>query len=126
MLYSEFIENVKCRDNEYNYKVYKTLENLYMINDKLTKTDIYETAKTLVNNDKSQKQVEFENDINARINVYNKDIKYFTDRIDMLKSFFEISTDEQNKIYREDIKRYKTEIKKCKIEIKKLKWVLGL
>ena len=124
MLYSEFVENVGCRENAYNYKVYKALESLYMENDNLTKEDIYKTAKNLVNNSKSQEQIDFEYQMNERIKAYNADIAFYEERISITERFIEISTEEEIKEYKRDIKIYKQEIKKCKQEINKIKWVL--
>lgn len=50
MLYSEFLEGTKAKDNENNYKVYKALESIYMDREELTKDDIYNAAAGLLDN----------------------------------------------------------------------------
>lgn len=50
MLFSEFVENVGCKESAHNFKVYKDLEVMYNNSD-LTKDQIYEYGKKLVNND---------------------------------------------------------------------------
>ena len=49
MLYSEFIEGTGCQDNRHNFKVFQDLEVMYM-NSNLTKEQIYEYGKKLVDN----------------------------------------------------------------------------
>ncbi len=49
MLYSEFVTGTGCKDNEYNYQVYRDLEILYMHSDK-SHFEIYEMGKKLVDN----------------------------------------------------------------------------
>ena len=60
MMYNEFINGTGCKENDHNYKVYKDLEILYMNSD-LTKEQIYEYGKKLVDNSKSEEQINFEN-----------------------------------------------------------------
>lgn len=50
MLYSEFVEGTGCKENMHNFKVYRDLEVMY-INSNLTKEQIYEYGKKLVDND---------------------------------------------------------------------------
>lgn len=49
MLYSEFVTGTGCKDNEYNYQVYRDLEILYMHSDH-SHFEIYEMGKKLVDN----------------------------------------------------------------------------
>lgn len=56
MLYNEFLNNVKCRDNAHNREVYEMLDTLYMNRDDLTKDDIYKSAKSLVDNRLSERE----------------------------------------------------------------------
>lgn len=53
MMYSEFIEGTGCRQNEHNYKVFQNLEAMY-INTDMSKEEIYEYGKKLVDNSKPQ------------------------------------------------------------------------
>lgn len=50
MLYSEFIEGTGCKANMHNFKVYQDLEVMYN-NTTLTKEQVYEYGKKLVDND---------------------------------------------------------------------------
>ena len=58
MLYGEFIEGTGCKDNEHNYKVYCDLEIMCMNSD-MSKAEIYEYGKKLVDNSKSEKRAGF-------------------------------------------------------------------
>ena len=85
MLYSEFIQGTGCKDNEKNYKVYKDLEIMYM-NSNMSKQDIYEYGKKLVDNSKTEQEMQIEAEIKAEIENYkaliedNKEwIKYHED-----------------------------------------------
>lgn len=62
MLYSEFVENVGCRENDHNYRIYKILEAAYM-NDswlgfQLDKAEVYSLAEKLVDNTPSAEELE--------------------------------------------------------------------
>lgn len=59
MLWSEFVEGTGCKDTEHNYNVYKELELIYMNTD-CTKAHIYEMGKKLVDNSKTEEQIEKE------------------------------------------------------------------
>lgn len=126
MLYSEFVENTGCKETEYNYRVYKSLEALYMENDKLTKQDIYNTGKKLVDNSKSEEQIAFENAIKKRIEENRNDIEFYTERINTYSWYMSIATEEEKKAYKDEIKRFKGLIRKAQQEMKKSKWVLSM
>lgn len=125
MLYSEFIENTGCKATDYNYRVYKNLEELYMKNEKLTKEDIYKAGKKLVDNSKSEEQIEFEEKINSRIEILKKDIEWMNQEIEKFKGYIDFWPNEDHKMWKDEITWRKKQIKKDKIEIKNLKWVLG-
>lgn len=83
MLYSEFVENTGCKETDYNYQVYKRLELIYMNDDAVSKQDIYEMGKKLVDNSKTEAEIEFENQIKAeiaghksQIESYKKDLEF--------------------------------------------------
>lgn len=50
MLYSEFIAGTGCKNTSHNFRVYKDLEIMYD-NSGITKEQIYEYGKKLVDND---------------------------------------------------------------------------
>lgn len=125
MLYSEFIDGTRCRDNEHNYKVYKDLEILYMNSD-LSKTDIYEYGKKLVNNEKSEAEIAAENQINAEISEYKTLIQHRKSDIDRLTLYLNECdlTLSETVMYKADIKRYKENIRHYKNMINSLKLIL--
>ncbi len=74
MLYSEFIEGTGCKDNETNYRVYKDLEIMYMNSD-MSKAEIYEYGKKLVDNSKSAAEIEAEAKLAEEIRIREDKIK---------------------------------------------------
>ena len=76
MLYSEFIENTGCKENDHNYKVYKDLEVMYMNSD-ISKAEIYEYGKKLVDNSKSPELVKLEEEVKGEIMLAENDIDYY-------------------------------------------------
>ena len=76
MLYDEFMQGTGCRDNADNYKVYKDLEILYMNSD-LTKEQIYEYGKKLINNALTASQIEWNNDIDEQIAGLQEQVEYY-------------------------------------------------
>ena len=66
MLYSEFVEGTGCRENDHNYKVYKNLEVMYMNSD-MSKQEIYEYGKKLVDNSKSPEELTLEEEVKAEM-----------------------------------------------------------
>lgn len=134
MLWNEFIEGTNCKDTEYNYKVYKNLEELYMINDNLSKTDIYNIGKKLVDNSLTEKEIEFRNRILNNIKESKEEIEYYEKDIDRYEWYIgaietsNVYTDVQKKEYTKDykyqIKWRKREINRLKNTIKFLKYIL--
>lgn len=128
MLWNEFIEGTGCKDNEKNYKVYKDLEIMYMNSD-MTKAEIYEYGKKLVDNSKSEEEIRVENEI-------KEEIQYWKGEVDRLKR---ILTDEQERldywkldgdkemtaICKNSVRYIKDEIKQARAKINALKWVLA-
>ena len=76
MLYDEFLACTGCRDNSDNYKIYKDLEILYMNSD-ITKEQIYEYGKKLVNNALTDAQIAWNADIDARIAKLQEQVDYY-------------------------------------------------
>ena len=74
MMYSEFAENVGCRDNEHNHKVFNDLEVLYMNSD-ISKEEIYEYGRKLVDNSKTDAELEIERNINGQIAELKEQLK---------------------------------------------------
>ena len=80
MLWSEFIEGTGCKDTEKNYNVYKELEVIYMNTD-CSKAHIYEMGKKLVDNSKTEAEVEFERKIKEEIQFYKNEVERFNSEI---------------------------------------------
>lgn len=115
MMYSEFVEGTGCKKNEYNYKVFRDLEIMYMNSD-MTKQEIYEYGKKLVDNSKNHDQIEFEEKIKSEIKEKMEQIEFAKKSIEFYKG---IAGFESSIIY------YKNEIKNLKRVIKGLKWVIA-
>lgn len=114
MLYSEFVEGTGCAENDYNYKVYKDLEVMYMNSD-LTKSQIYEYGKKLVNNEKPTHVIELENQVKAEIKDFKDKIVEYRKSKEYYRS---IGNTSMTRYCNEEIKRFKH-------KIEGLKWVLG-
>jgi len=127
MLYSEFIEGTGCRETDNNYKVYKRLEIIYMNDDTMTKEDVYEWGKKLVDNSKTPEEIEVENNLNEQIRIYKEEIKKYRADIKYRKEMIELDRADKSWVnYNRDIiKTYQTNIKYLKDQITALKWVLG-
>ena len=114
MMYSEFMENTGCKDNENNYSVFKNLEVMYM-NSEIEKSIIYDYGKKLVDNSKSQSEIDTENKLKKEI----EDIKSLISENNLIISVEKLASDiedntksiksleEQNKEYRKRIKTIK-------------------
>lgn len=135
MLYSEFIEGTGCKDSEKNYRVYKDLEVMYMNSD-MSKAEIYEYGKKLVDNSKSEAELEAEAKINSEINDLKADNESRKAHIESRKAEIERETgwldgetDEgwirwsKNNIkwYKEDIRQNREQIKANNAKIRTLK-----
>lgn len=113
MLFSEFQQGTGCKDNEYNYKVYKDLEVMYMNSD-MSKAEIYEYGKKLVDNSKTEQELELE----ARIKREIANYKELIQQERRMKAEYEMM--EQRvlvAVCRNNMKRYRR-------RIAELKWVL--
>lgn len=130
MLYNEFIENTNCKDTEYNYKVYKSLEVLYMDNDKLTKEDIYKVGKKLVDNSLTEEEETTIENANFEISMYtkwieeeNETIKHLVDLIERHTYYIDFCnlSAAEIKEEKEDIKYWTSAIKERKKNIRRYK-----
>lgn len=128
MLYSEFIEGTGCKDNQKNYKVYKDLEVMYMNSD-LSKAQIYEYGKKLVDNSKSEAELKFEADIKAQITEAKEEIEkrkmWIEQNKKHIEAWKEYGDKEMVSFYRKSEKYWKEEIKEFRNKIEALKWVLA-
>ena len=127
MMYSEFVAGTGCKENEHNYKVFKDLEIMYM-NSNLSKAEIYEYGKKLVDNSKSERELQFEAEVKAKIASLEAEIKSEKEYIEwkqmLLDTAREQGDKEWEKFYRNIIKSSKARIKELKREIAGCKLVL--
>lgn len=128
MLYNEFIEGTGCKDNDHNYKVYKNLEIMYMNSD-MSKAEIYEYGKKLVDNSKSEAELKLEAEIKEQIEEHKKEIAQYKEWIEHQESLVASAEEWGDKelidFYKNPIKFWKQEIKSHRNEIRALKWVLA-
>lgn len=128
MMYSEFIAGTGCKENEHNYKVFRNLEIMYMNSD-MSKAEIYEYGKKLVDNSKSERELKLEAEIKERINSLKAEIEseksYIEWKTELMKNYKEAGFKDDVKMIRNTIKSAKERIAGLRREIAGLKWVLG-
>lgn len=128
MLYHEFVDGTGCRDNDYNYNLYKELEIIYM-NTNCSKAHIYEMGKKLVDNSKSEKELKLEAEVKAEI----ESLKDAIENEKRMESFYKAQKEYNKSIgdkfwtaENRRMERYHAEeIKKLRTKIKILKWLLS-
>lgn len=124
-MYSEFVEGTGCKDNEYNYNVFKNLEVMYMNTD-MSKADIYEYGKKLVDNSKSPEEIAAENEIKDEIESLKHDLEWLR----MQKVRYEeyvVTTSEAyyKNLWKADLANIKKEIKRANSKIRLLRTALA-
>lgn len=126
MLWNEFVEGTGCKDNAYNYNVYKELEIIYTNTD-CTKAHIYEMGKKLVDNSKSEEELKLEAEIKEEIENHKKEIEIYKKEIEWKKEIIEFDPEDTEwvKDCKRMIKYYKEQIAWHRNKIKALKWVLA-
>lgn len=116
MLYDEFIQGTGCRETDYNYSVYKDIEEIYM-NSNMTKEEAYAIGKMRVNNGLTEEE-------EAKIEQINKDIAYYEGEIKYYIEYAYIGTWEEVKTthtkHMERVKGYKDLIKEYKLQINEI------
>ena len=139
MLYSEFVTGTGCKDTQKNYQIYKNLEIMYMNSD-MSKQEIYEYGKQLVDNSKTDAEIEAEEKISKEIEELKKNIEDHKERIETLKEsiereqeYLKVETDDGWKRYyksniswwKQDLKQQRQSIKICNAKIRTLKEIFG-
>lgn len=129
MLYTEFVEGTGCKDTEKNYKVYKDLEIMYM-NSNMSKDEIYEYGKKLVDNSKSEKELQIEKELKEQIKGIKEEIKSNNEIIkyheEIAQYCKEVADNEMYKWNKRCIKNYKDANKLARRRIWECKWILGV
>lgn len=123
MLFDEFMAGTGCKDNADNYKIYRDLEILYMNSD-LTKQQIYEYGKKLVNNSLTAEQVAWNADLEAKIKETKERIEEFKRTIALDEENYEywrVYDPEYAKLLKRTIASEKKTIKGYRQYIRQLK-----
>lgn len=126
MMYSEFIQGTGCKDNEHNFEVFQNLEVMYMNSD-MSKEEIYEYGKKLVDNSKSEAELRLEAEIKEEIQHCNHMIELYKSDIAWKEQCIKEWSDDKEwvKNLKAEVKNYKTQIKTQRNKIASLKWVLA-
>ena len=126
MLWSEFVEGTGCKDTEKNYEVYKELEIIYTNTD-CTKAHIYEMGKKLVDNSKSEKELEIERQVKAEIEEFVTLKETYRENLSRYEYYLKEceNTEEETRWLKSEVKYYKEQVRHCKNRIAALKWVLA-
>lgn len=125
MMYSEFVAGTGCKQNEHNYKVFQNLEAMYSNTD-MTKEEVYEYGKKLVDNSKTEEQMRIEKEVNEEIMKINDEIEFHKREVERLEWLLSVEDSKYwMKRYRADIRRNRDFIRSCKSQISALKWVLA-
>ena len=127
MMYSELVAGTGCKQTEKNYEIFKELEIIYM-NSNCTKEHIYEMGRKLVDNSKSEKEIEFEKRIMEKIKAHKETMERYKGYIETDKETLEYSKMVDNKELtnkkKSDIRYWQKQVKYHKAQIAALKWVL--
>lgn len=128
MMYSEFVAGTGCKENKHNYEVFKNLEVMYM-NTEMSKAEIYEYGKKLVDNSKNEEEIRLEKQIKEEIEYWKNEIERYNREIAWAKSVLEECKAQDNKelawFRKNDIRFYTEQKKDARGKIAALKWVLG-
>ena len=131
MLYSEFVENTGCMANEFNHRLFLRLELIYMNDDTITKEEIYDMGRKLMNNEKPQYILELENDLKEELEERKERIQNMRTEIKSWQSM--IKQEQENPLWeskqlihswRGNIKWLREQIKIQKRKIEGIKWIL--
>lgn len=118
MMYSEFVAGTGCKDNPHNYKVFQNLEIMY-VNSDMTKAEIYEYGKKLVDNSKSAAEIELERQIAETIQDWKNQIAYHEQEIEFYRHWKEQGLDLFN--YKASMKYHREQIRDLKSRIHLMK-----
>lgn len=121
MMYDEFIKGTGCKDSQYNYNVFKNLEVMYMYTD-MTKEEIYEYGKKLVDNSKSAEQLELERKLKVEIEDLKREL---AKRKELVNEYAEyVKADPTDAFWKDQLRWAKEEARRIRSKIKELKWIM--
>lgn len=110
MLYSEFIKGTGCKSTPENLEIYFNLNTLYM-NSNMTKEEIYEYGKKLVNNTKTPAEIELENRIYGDIKALQVENSEHRIRIAELQQYIKETNATLTPLWRDEIRERREQIK---------------
>ena len=127
MMYSEFVKNTGCKETDKNYKLFKRLELIYSNDEDITKEEIYDMGRKLMDNSLSEKQEQWNAEMKAQIEEKNEELEYQKTDLardkDMLE--FEKMSEDRDDWYiaqlKKSIQYKKDRIKELRNDIKNLK-----
>ncbi len=123
MMYSEFIEGTGCRENDHNYKVFKDLEIMYMNSD-LSKQEIYEYGKKLVDNTVVETQLV--KDLKAELQTTKNRINEVREEIkDLEERYANEIDDEWKDNWKKARRRMKNILDDLKNRKREIEWILN-
>jgi hypothetical protein len=122
MMYGEFITGTGCKDNEHNYKVFKNLEIMYMNSD-MSKEEIYEYGKKLVDNSKSAEQLEFERKLKAEIEDLKKELAKQKEIVNTYAEY--VKGDPTDDFWKAQLRWAKEEARRIRRKISELRWIMA-
>jgi predicted butyrate kinase (DUF1464 family) len=125
MMYSEFVEGTGCKENQHNYEVFKNLEVMYM-NTEMSKAEIYEYGKKLVDNSKSPEEIAAENEIKNDIESLKHDLEWLRMQKVRYEEYVATTSEAYYKsLWKADLANIKKEIKSANSKILLLRTVLA-
>ena len=122
MLWSEFVDNTKCKVTEHNFEIYKALESLYMLVEDMPKSEIYQIGKRCVDNSLTveeiknlQKIKDNKTSLEMQLDMLHEDRDRLDECCAKLKGTTEYSLYEY---YRKMAKSVRTRLKEVEVEYK--------
>ena len=125
MLYSEFIEGTGCRQNDHNYQVYKNLEIMYMNSD-LSKQQIYEYGKKLVDNSKTPEEIVIEETVLAEIKNLKEELKQYRAEVKRYEEYHKTREDKNDRFWKDQLDFTRKLISRTRNAIKAREFMLNI
>lgn len=128
MLFDEFVQGTGCKETDYNYKIYKRLELMYMADESITKEEIYEYGRKLVDNSKTEAELVYEQKLKQEVIELRQHIDFLKSEVERYKSYAKDETDPfwvkhykgQAKVLTQQIAHYRTVIRFNKLQLKNI------
>ena len=126
MMYSEFVKATGCKETQNNYQVFLNLETMYM-HTEMTKEEIYEYGRKLVDNSKTAEEIALENEIKNEIAESKNIVKVYTENAKMYERWAKEEIDPiAKKEWKATAKNYREYAKRERARAKELKdWFLA-